>query len=69
MSSKNGYPAPVLALAVTAISTAAVLVRLAPDVSPVAAALWRTAAVGVLLAPTLLRTRLTLAESRCRVPP
>jgi len=60
VSSKNGYPAPVLALAVTAISTAAVLVRLAPDVSPVAAALWRTAAVGVLLAPTLLRTRLTL---------
>mgnify|MGYP001259112759 CR=1 FL=1 len=54
MSNQNGYPAPVLALAVAAISTAAVLVRLAPDGSPVAAALWRPAAAGLLLAPALV---------------
>lgn len=61
-SEERGHPGPVLALAIAAVSTAAVLVRLAPDVSPVAAALWRTAAVGVLLSPTLLTTRLTLAR-------
>jgi drug/metabolite transporter (DMT)-like permease len=66
VSSDQGRPVPVLALAVTAISAAAVLVRLAPDVSPVAAALWRTAAVGLLLSPTLLRTKLTLQR---RDPP
>ncbi len=66
MSSEQGRPVPVLALAVTAISTAAVLVRLAPDVSPVAAALWRTAAVGLLLAPTLWGAKLKLER---RDPP
>ena len=60
MSEERGRPGPVLALAVTAISTAAVLVRLAPDVSPVAAALWRTAAVGLLLSPTLIGAKLKL---------
>ena len=48
-------PAAVLAIAVSAISAAAVLVRLAPDASPVALAFWRTAAVALLLAPSLLR--------------
>ena len=44
---------PVLVLAVVAVSSAAVLVRLAPGVHPVAVALWRCAIVGVLLAPTM----------------
>ena len=43
-------PGVVLAVAVTAISAAAVLVRLAPDASPVALAFWRTGVVGVMLA-------------------
>ena len=43
-------PGLVLAVAVTAISAAAVLVRLAPDASPVALAFWRTGVVGLLLA-------------------
>lgn len=51
---ERGHPAPVLALAIVAVSAAGVLVRLAPDVSPVAAAFWRTGLVGLLLAPSLL---------------
>ncbi len=47
--------APVLALAIAAISSAAVLVRMAPDVHPVAAAFWRTAAVALLLSPGIRR--------------
>ncbi len=50
-------PAVVLAVSVTAVSTAALLVRLADGVHPVAAGLWRTAAIGLLLAPTLARDR------------
>ena len=46
---------PVLALAVLAISSAAVLVRLAPDAHPVAVGFWRTLIVAVLLAPGLRR--------------
>ena len=46
---------PVLALAVVAISSAAVLVRLAPEAHPVAVGFWRTAMVAVLLAPGLRR--------------
>jgi len=46
---------PVLVVALTAVSAAAVLVRLAPDVHPIAAALWRTLAVGLLLAPGIRR--------------
>ncbi|MEL6343998.1 MAG: EamA family transporter [Myxococcota bacterium] len=49
--------APVLALAVSAISAAAVLVRMAPDVHPVAVAFWRTGLVGAALAPALLIER------------
>ena len=50
---------PVLCVAVTAISAAAILVRLAEGVHPVGAAFWRTAAVSVLLAPTLLKALLS----------
>ncbi len=48
-------PALVLAVAVTAISAAAVLFRLAEGVHPVVAAFWRTATVAALLAPSLRR--------------
>lgn len=51
----QGHPWIALAVAVTAISTAAVLVRLAPDVHPIAAAFWRTLAVGLILSPGLRR--------------
>ena len=44
----------------------AVLVRLAPDASPVALAFWRTAAVALLLAPSLPRRR--PQPSRCPGP-
>ena len=44
-----------LAIAVGAVSAAALLVRLAEGVSPVAAAFWRTAAVGLLLSPGIRR--------------
>ena len=46
---------PALIIAVLAISAAAVLARLAPEVHPVAMAFWRTAAVAALLAPALRR--------------
>ena len=45
----------VLSLSVAAISTAAILVRLVPDMHALGIALWRTAIAGVLLSPTLLR--------------
>ena len=45
----------VLFLAIAAISTAAVLVRLVPDMHPIGIAMWRTGIVGVCLWPTLLR--------------
>jgi drug/metabolite transporter (DMT)-like permease len=48
-------PGLVLGVAVTAISAAAVLFRLAEGVHPIAAALWRTGSVGLLLAPSLRR--------------
>jgi drug/metabolite transporter (DMT)-like permease len=51
----GGYPIPVLVVAVCAVSTAAILVRLMPDVPPIAAAFWRTAIVAVILAPWCLR--------------
>jgi len=44
----------VLAVAITAISTAAILVRLIPDVPPATAAFWRTALVALLLSPSLI---------------
>ncbi len=44
----------VLSLAVAAVSTAAILVRLVPDMHPVAIAFWRTAIVATLLLPSLL---------------
>jgi drug/metabolite transporter (DMT)-like permease len=44
----------VMGLSVAAVSTAAVLVRLVPTMHPIAIALWRTAMVAVLLAPTWL---------------
>jgi len=46
-------PGLVLAVAVGAISAAAVLFRLADGVHPIAAALWRTGTVGLVLAPSL----------------
>ena len=46
-----------LAVSITAVSAAALLVRLAEGVHPVVAGLWRTGAVGLLLAPTLARDR------------
>jgi drug/metabolite transporter (DMT)-like permease len=46
---------PALIIAVLAISAAAVLARLAPEVHPVAMAFWRTATVAALLAPALRR--------------
>ena len=49
-------PGLVLAVAVGAISAAAVLFRLAEGVHPIAAALWRTGSVG-LLAPAPPRRR------------
>ncbi len=42
----------VLFLSIVAISTAAVLVRLVPEMHPIAIAFWRTAIVAVLLGPT-----------------
>ena len=44
-----------LPVALLAIGSAAVLVRSIPEVEPVAIAFWRTAAVGLLLAPALRR--------------
>ncbi|MEC7948814.1 MAG: DMT family transporter [Myxococcota bacterium] len=46
-------PGLVLAVAVVAISSAAVLFRMAEGVHPIAAAFWRTGSVGLLLAPAL----------------
>lgn len=60
-------PGPVLAVAVLAISGAALLVRLAPEVPAVSAALWRVGAVGALLAPSLLPARARLGLSPGRV--
>ncbi len=57
MSQERGYPVPVMALAVTAISAAAVLVRLAPEVHPIGAGFWRTMLVGLLLAPVAILRR------------
>ena len=51
----RGHPWIALSVAVAAISTAAVLVRLAPGVEPIAAALWRTLTVGLILAPGIWR--------------
>ena len=45
----------VLSLSVVAISTAAILVRLVPDMHALGIALWRTAIAGVLLSPTLIK--------------
>ena len=52
----RGRPIPALILAVMGISTAAVLVRLVPEVTPVSIAFWRTAAVALLLSPALALT-------------
>ena len=51
----RGHPWIALAVAVTAISTAAVLVRITPGVSAIATGLWRTLIVGILLSPGLIR--------------
>ena len=50
-------PALVLAVSISAVSAAALLVRLADGVHPVVAGFWRTAAVGLLLAPSVPRAR------------
>ena len=57
MSQERGHPLPVMALAVTAISAAAVLVRLAPEVHPIGAGFWRTLLVGLLLLPVAILRR------------
>lgn len=54
---ERGHPVPVMILAVTAISAAAVLVRLAPEVHPIGAGFWRTLLVGGLLLPVALLRR------------
>ena len=45
----------VLAASIGAISTAAILVRLVPEMHPIGIAFWRTAAVALILFPTLFR--------------
>ena len=40
--------------AISAVSAAAILVRLVPEMHPISIAFWRTAVVALLLAPTLL---------------
>lgn len=60
--SERGRPWPVLILAVLAISTSAVIVRLAPGVHPVALALWRVSIVCALLSPSLAAERPTLGR-------
>lgn len=57
-------PTLVLAVAVTAVSAAAVLFRLAEGVHPVVAAFWRTATVAALLAPSLRRAEVRRALGR-----
>ena len=47
---------PVLLVAISAISAAAILVRLAPEVPPPAMAFWRCLGVGLMLAPSVRRT-------------
>ena len=54
MSESPPVPPPAVLLASVSVSAAAVLVRLAPDAHPVAVALWRTALVGCVLAPSLV---------------
>lgn len=54
---ERGRPWPVLILAILAISTSAVLVRLAPGVHPATLALWRVAIVFALLSPSLAAER------------
>ena len=54
----------VLSLSIAAISTAAILVRLVPDMHALGIALWRTAIAGVLLSPTLLRRGNVRPEGR-----
>lgn len=50
----NSRVSTVLFLSIAAISTAAVLVRLVPDLHPISIAFWRTGIVACLLAPSLL---------------
>ena len=50
-------PVLVLAVSISAVSAAALLFRLAEGVHPVVAGLWRTGAVGLLLAPSMARDR------------
>lgn len=45
----------VLFLAIVAISTAAVLVRLVPEMHPIGIAMWRTGLVGIAMLPALFR--------------
>jgi drug/metabolite transporter (DMT)-like permease len=59
---ERGHPVPVLILAICAISTSAVIVRLVPELHPVSLALWRVAIVGALLAPTLAIERPRLSR-------
>lgn len=54
----------VLSLSIAAISTAAILVRLVPDMHALGIALWRTAIAGVLLSPTLLSRGSVRPEGR-----
>ncbi len=54
----------VLSLSIAAISTAAILVRLVPDMHALGIALWRTAIAGVLLSPSLLRRQAVRPSGR-----
>jgi drug/metabolite transporter (DMT)-like permease len=51
----NSRVSLVLFLSIAAISTAAILVRLVPEMHPIAIAFWRTAIVALLLMPTWYR--------------
>ncbi len=56
-------PVLVLSVSVAAVSAAALLVRLAEGVSPVAAGFWRTAGVALLLLPSLVQARRTISRA------
>ena len=54
----------VMMASIGAVSTAAILVRLVPDMHPIGIAFWRTAAVALLLAPTLFRPQAQTPRGR-----
>jgi drug/metabolite transporter (DMT)-like permease len=53
-----------LFLSIAAISTAAILVRLVPDMHPIAIAFWRTGIVAVLLLPSVVKAGAVRPEGK-----